>query len=672
MLTRYNAIVDQMGSRNISRECFRFLFFVTLAIHVILLAYSSLKHSPTVGEVGHIAAGVSHWRFGNFGLFRVNPPLVRLIATLPVVATLPKEDWHRASTDFASRSEWVVGEDFIAANQDRAPFLFALARFACIPISLLGAYACSMWASALYGRMSGYLALTLWCFCPAILAHAPTFGPDVGAAAFGVTAAYIFWKWLRNPCWKTAFIAGVILGLAELTKLTWLVLFLLWPALWIAWKLGEMSNKSAVDNALGKCLKTEKHLRGNGLQFGLIILLAIYVINLGYGFQGTFHKLGECEFVSQLLAGPSNDIHTPIPDRNRFAASWLGDIPIPLPKDYLMGIDRQKWDFERGLPSYLRGEWADHGWWHYYIYALAIKLPLGTWCMIALAIGVTIFVRGGAATWLDEMVVLAPGLTILIFVSSQTGFSVHSRYIIPALPFLFIWISKVARVFEMRPFSKRWLAMAVAVVVALTWSVGSSLSIFPHSLSYFNELAIVLPTPADASYPKPIKKNERNGTLAFNNATISAGPRNGPRHLLDSNIDWGQDLFYLKDWLDEHPGVKLDGLAFYGSYPATMAGIPETPMPATGREYEWFGPNQPQNQLGPKPGWYALSVNYIYGRSQQYRYFLNFEPIAMAGYSIYIYHITLDEANRVRRELGLPELEAAAANGKAERGGQHG
>jgi hypothetical protein len=28
----------------------------------------------------------------------------------------------------------------------------------------------------------------------------------------------------------------------------------------------------------------------------------------------------------------------------------------------------------------------------------------------------------------------------------------------------------------------------------------------------------------------------------------------------------------------------------------------------------------------------------------------------MAGYSIYIYHISLDEANRVRRELGLPEL----------------
>ena len=49
-------------------------------------------------------------------------------------------------------------------------------------------------------------------------------------------------------------------------------------------------------------------------------------------------------------------------------------------------------------------------------------------------------------------------------------------------------------------------------------------------------------------------------------------------------------------------------------------------------------------------------MNYIYDRTHHYRYFLHFEPIAMAGYSIYIYHITIDEANRVRRDLGLPEL----------------
>ena len=61
-------------------------------------------------------------------------------------------------------------------------------------------------------------------------------------------------------------------------------------------------------------------------------------------------------------------------------------------------------------------------------------------------------------------------------------------------------------------------------------------------------------------------------------------------------------------------------------------------------------------KYGPQPGWYALSVNEIYRQSGKYRYFLEFQPVAMAGYSICIYHVTLDDAKRVRRGLGLPEL----------------
>jgi hypothetical protein len=92
-----------------------------------------------------------------------------------------------------------------------------------------------------------------------------------------------------------------------------------------------------------------------------------------------------------------------------------------------------------------------------------------------------------------------------------------------------------------------------------------------------------------------------------------------------------------------------------------LAGIPETPNPPTGTERERCDSSQSDStakggfatdHAGPKPGWYALSVNYIYSRDRQYRYFLNFRPAAMAGYSIYIYHITQDEANRVRKESG--------------------
>ncbi len=59
----------------------------------------------------------------------------------------------------------------------------------------------------------------------------------------------------------------------------------------------------------------------------------------------------------------------------------------------------------------------------------------------------------------------------------------------------------------------------------------------------------------------------------------------------------------------------------------------------------------------PEPGWYALSVNYLYDREKQYRYFLELEPVAIIGYSIYVYHLTEEDANRMRKELGLSEVE---------------
>ncbi len=67
----------------------------------------------------------------------------------------------------------------------------------------------------------------------------------------------------------------------------------------------------------------------------------------------------------------------------------------------------------------------------------------------------------------------------------------------------------------------------------------------------------------------------------------------------------------------------------------------------------------PPEQQGPLPGWYAISVNHLHGRTKEYEYFLEFEPAAMAGYSIYIYHLTPNLVNPMRHKLGLPEVEAA-------------
>ena len=97
-------------------------------------------------------------------------------------------------------------------------------------------------------------------------------------------------------------------------------------------------------------------------------------------------------------------------------------------------------------------------------------------------------------------------------------------------------------------------------------------------------------------------------------------------------------------------------VAYFGGYPLEKTEIESVGMPPIGLDGEHIDADTDTAAFGPLPGWYALSVNAIYQQSQQYKYFLNFRPVTMAGYSIYIYHITPEEANHARRTMGMSEL----------------
>lgn len=591
---------------------------VLLSIHFLLLGWGIYSPSSVRSEEALLASGVSQYEHLSFELYQVTPPLTKWIAAYPFKdSSFEKKVWWRRGRASHERNEFAVGAALVRASSDYASLLVAARLWLAVPFRLVGLVAVSLFAYKLYGQTSALFALALSAFSPYILGHGVTVFSDVPAAMLACTACLLFLVWLQAPDTANAIVAGVALGLAELCKFTLLVLYPLFVVIWVVYQYSHWRSVAWRKRVQLIC-------RQFG-QFVILITVSVFIINCGYLCKGTFTPLGEFRFQTMALTGYDSLEDVPADGASRFAGTWLGSLPVPLPADMIQGIDTQRLDFERGIPSYMRGRWADHGWWYYYLYALGVKVPLGMWILVLMAVGVTIFGRGFNAPWRDEMVVLAPGLVILVFVSSQTGFSANSRYVIPALPFLFIWTSKVARVFSVRSFMRGRPAFAATVVAALTWSVGSSLWVFPHSLSYFNELA--------------------------------GGPKGGGEHLLGSNIDWGQDLYYLKTWLDKHPEVNLDGLACGGSYPATLAGLPETHDPPVGHKFEStrYDLTDPLDQRGPERGWYALSTNYLHSREREYRYFLQFETVAMAGYSIHIYHITLEDANRVRRELGLPE-----------------
>ncbi len=575
-------------------------------------------------ECGHLGAAAYYGETGNFDVFHVNPPLTRMVVSVPIAICKPNLDFKMYSPRPVDRSEWDIGVDFIEANtRSKIRWCTFWARSSLIPFLLLGGYCGFLFSRDLYGTASAYLFLVLWCFSPFMLSWGATVCPDATAAAMGLVAVYSFRSWILDPTANGAAVAGITLGILPLAKLTWVIAFVVWPLIWVALRIHRIRN-SKERNYVSPILPAK--------QLGMILVLGILTINLGYGFDRSFQRLGEYEFNSEVLGGSESERQSEnktVPG-NRFHHTILKNVPIPLPAEFIQGIDTQKRDFEKGLPSYLCGEWANHGWWYYYLYALAVKEPLGTWCLFTLSVFVTVLCSAFNASFRDELIVLVPGMAILVFVSSQTGFSVNTRYVILALPFFYLWVSKLARVFQADIFGFRNWALAGAVSTAITWSVISSLVVYPHSLSYFNELV--------------------------------GGPKSGGRYLLGSNFDWGQDVWYLKAWLDDHPEVELDGNIFQRSYTLTVMEIPETGNPPPSPTGDVKFDDEVLKRLGPKPGWYVLSANHLYGRDGKYRYFVDhFKPVAHAGYSIQIYKITLREANRVRKKMGLPGTQSTVA-----------
>lgn len=587
----------------------------TLAVHASLLAWHACTTSPVLTENGQLPSGLSHWKLGRFELSKQTTPLVRMVAALPVLAVGAKEDWRVFDQSRLDKTEITAAIDFMQANGARVFWLFKLGRFACIPFSLVGAWVAWRWARELYGPWAGQLALSLYALCPNLTGHGALIMTDAPAAAIGLAASYIFWRWLKRPAWSSALWSGVVLGLAELSKPTLLVIGPLWLALWLGFRLAR---RGGMDRA---------QWRREGAMFAARYAVAWYVLNSGYLFIGSFTPLGSFDFHSRLLNGQTPEEPRRETLGNRFRGTWLENAPVPLPADYVRGLDLQRSDFEtRALPSYLRGEWRDGGWPHYYAYVLAVKTPLGALVLFAMAVASRACVRG-PAYWGEELPLWAPALAIFALVSSQTGFSAHGRYVWPVLPYLYVFASRVA------PLAACFGRIGVATVAALAaWSAASMLVNCPHSIAYFNELA--------------------------------GGPENGHRHLLSSNIAWGQDVFHLKKWQDAHPAAKPLFVTFSGSTDPRLADVDCTRSALLSDELG-FAPesgesDQPVDPSAPQAGWYAIEVSQLHprpenadnrpefaaratARARLIECLLARKPDFMAGYSIYIYHLPLND-----------------------------
>jgi hypothetical protein len=562
-----------------------------LFIQTVLLAYLSWATSPNRTEIGHLGAAAYFRHTGKFDVFHVNPPLIRIIAGTPVFLFCnPKYNAKTYSPFPEKRCEWSLGNSFITINDvdDIRCYMF-LARLVCVPFILLGGYVGFCFASELYGQAAGFVFLILWIFSPSILGWGATICPDVAAASLGIVGLYLFWHWLKNPDWHKTIVAGIFLGLMPLTKITWIIAPPIWFLLWILW---TFFNRKKTTNETTKPLFR---------QFVSIILIGLYILNMGYFFDGSFRLLNQYRFISGALTNHVVTKNSPVESDNRFKDSWLGYVPVPFPAEFVQGIDTQKRDFESGMESFACGVWSDRGWWWYYGYALLLKEPVGVWGLLLIAITITCFGKN-RFRYRDEMVILLPMLLIFVFVSSQTGISAHPRYVILILPMLYIFCAKSVKNLPFffnfslgvgftglfRPFTIRKLCLAMFLI----WNVTSSLLVYPYSLSYFNEFV--------------------------------GGTKNGYQYLLGSCIDWGQDEYELRDWFRKHPEAK----PLYISY------SPSIPLGKLGIQNNGLVPELPK-----KGCWMIIGVNELYDRKGKYIKYRKIQPVKKVGRSIHVFYI---------------------------------
>jgi len=310
-----------------------------------------------------------------------------------------------------------------------------------------------------------------------------------------------------------------------------------------------------------------------------------------------------------------------------------------LPEAYLYSLARfnRTW---QGRKAFMNGRWTQSSWAIFFPYAVLVKTPIGAMAVIS----------GGLFVLLRRRKLLGRTTPIWIFLAVYwfaavtMNVNIGHRHILPTYPAMFILAGAVAR--------WRWEGAPVVGVMALTLLVGESLWIRPHYLANFNALA--------------------------------GGPSKGYTHLVDSSLDWGQDLPGLKKYLDKHAQGQRVYLSYFGTADPATYGIEFIPLP---------GFILYQRPVGPPPfyrsGIYCISATMLQttylpytGRwcrayEDEYRELssrsddanvsarfqqLQFarllamlrqrEPDAQIGYSILIYH--LDEKDAVDAQLGKP------------------
>jgi pimeloyl-ACP methyl ester carboxylesterase len=430
------------------------------ALALFLISTSKLA---TLEEARGMAAGVTHWCMDDFEPANDVPPLARMVGVLPLLQRGCRPEYVSLKTV----STWGGGPDLrerelnfagrFAKRNARGHNFCYQPRMMNLLWWLIGAGAVLRWSGRLYGGIAGVFALVVWSFVPVVLDHESLATPELPAAVACAAATYSFRCYLLRPTWERTIVSGVLLGIAELVEFVSLILVVIWPLMILVHRLAQRRGIPGIAEA-----------RPRPLQVAVALALSVWVINMGYAFKGSGSPLGHIEFVGTTLkedAPPSDQPATGQGLGNPFRDKWLGRVRLPLPMEYVRGLQR-RWDERetagaRRIEEERTGGAARSRWTR-----LGGRLPIGIWLMMLVSLALLVSQQPCSAPAAEELVLWLPAAAFLTMPAQAIGPLSPDLGILLATPFVGIIASKVASFGWASRTKGRWLALGLTAFTA--------------------------------------------------------------------------------------------------------------------------------------------------------------------------------------------------------------
>jgi 4-amino-4-deoxy-L-arabinose transferase-like glycosyltransferase len=596
-----------------------------LALLVVQFAISVHRQSITWDESCHIYAGYSYWTRADYGMNPEHPPLVKLLATLPLLPMHLSSPPLRGG-DFKVEA-FLNGNDFVYRNQVPGDTMLFRVRMAASVLTVLLALLIFLAAREMFNTGTAFIALILFVFDPNILAHAAYVTTDIGLTCFLFATVYAFYRYTRKPTWPRLLLTALAAGLALVTKHSAILVFPILFLIATAELISRHYQKKETAEAAQSAARTALRYLGAFMVIGLVSVAILWGF---YGFRYAARPGGLA--LDPPLAQYVHGIHHPFeaPVISTFARFHL------LPESYLYGLTdvRQVADF---MSTSVLGKVYPHGQWFYFPAAFVIKTPLVLMFLLLLAVLLV-----PPLSSIRDLAFLSIPPVFYFAVAMSTGLNIGLRHILPIYPYLFILAGAAAWSLVLR--DRRWL---YAVAALLIFNIASSLHSRRSYIAYSNELW--------------------------------GGPAHTYQYLTDSNADWGQQLISVKHYLAQHNPHQC-WFAYFASVidPATAYNIPCRNLTTIGTV--WL---RPELDVPPSiDGTVLISAGVLSGfefgpgRLNPYDQFQRLTPVAVIDDGVFVYQghfeIPLASAlNHVTRaslledhgqnDAALGELQAAAA-----------